>query len=575
MKKFNFYYFGTLLLAALIMSSCSGLKKMKKNAHTIRYEVTPGVIEMHGDKVDITIDARFPEKYFNKNVTVVATPVLKFEGGEKPFKTITLQGEKVEANNKVINFQSGGKFSYKATLPYSNDMKVSDLVLKLEATKKGKKLAFDPMKVADGVIATPLLVNNEGAKTILAKDNFKRIIPESYSADIHYLINSKLVRGSEMKSEDVKKLIDAIVAANEKENYKLRGFDISAYASPDGELDLNSDLAGNRATTAKKFMTGEMKKVEVEQGTDEGFYKSKSTAEDWEGFKELIGESNIQDKDIILRVLSMYSDPVVREREIKNIAAAYKVLADEVLPKLRRSVLTVNVDVIGKTDEELLTLAISEPTALKLEELLYSGTLTDDVSKQNAIYKAVTNQFPKCYRGFNDYGFTLVEMNKADEAKRAFEQANKLYPDSKLVLNNLGAVALINEDYKKAEGYFMSAKGAGKQVDNNIGIINIKSGDYKKAIKGFGSSCDFNAALAKVLSGDNNGALKTLDCVEDQNAMVFYLRAIVGARMQDSNMVMSNLEKAFTKDASLKSYAKTDMEFGKYYEDNNFKSLVK
>jgi len=575
MKKFNFYYFATLLLAALVMSSCSGLKKMKKNAHTVKYEVTPGVIEMHGDKVDISIDARFPEKYFDKNATVVATPVLKYKGGEKPFKTIVIQGEKVEANNKVINFQSGGKFSYKATLPYSNDMKVSDLVLKLEATKKGKRLAFDPVKVADGVLATPVLVNNKDAKTILAKNNFKRIIPESYSADIHYLINSKYVQKSEMSSEDVEALIKAIVAANEKENYKFRGFDISAYASPDGELDFNSDLADNRAGTAKKFMTDQMKKVEVEQGMDEGNYKAKSTAEDWAGFKELVGNSAIPDKEIILRVLSMYSDPAVREREIKNIAAAYNVLADEILPKLRRSVMTVNVDVIGKSDEELLTLATSEPASLKLEELLYSGTLTDDVNKQNAIYKAVTKQFPKCFRGFNGYGLTLVQLKRVDEAKQAFEQANKLYPDSKLVLNNLGAVALINGDYKKAEGYFMSASGAGKQVDNNMGIINIKTGDYKKAIKGFGSSCDFNAALAKLLSGDNNGALKTLDCVEDQNAMVFYLRAIVGARMKDSNMVMGNLEKAFAKDASLKTYAKTDMEFGKYYEDNNFKSLVK
>ncbi len=575
MKKFNFYYFVTLLLAALVMSSCSGLKKMKKNAHTVKYEVTPGVIEMHGDKVEIAIDARFPEKYFDKKATVIATPVLKSEGGEIPFKPITIQGEKVEANNKVVNFQSGGKFSYRATIPYSSDMKMSDLVLKLEATKKGKKLVFDPLKVADGVIATPLLLDNKGVKTILAKDNFKRIIPESYSADIHYLINSKLVQKSEMNSEDIEKLIKAVVAANEKENYKLRGLDISAFASPDGELDLNSDLAGNRAQTAKKFISGEMKKVDVEQGNDDNFFNAKSIAEDWEGFKALVGESAIPDKDIILRVLSMYSDPAVREKEIKNIAAAYKVLADDVLPKLRRSVMTVNVDVIGKSDEELLTLAISEPSALNLEELLYSGTLTKNVKDQNAIYKSVTKQFPSCFRGFNDYGLTLVEMNKFDEAESAFKQANKLYPKSKLVLNNLGAVALINADYKKAEGYFMSASGVGKQVDNNMGIINIKSGDYKKALKGFGSSCDFNNALAQVLTGDNNGALKTLDCVEDQNAMVSYLRAIVGARMQDSNMVMSNLEKSFAKDASLKSYAKTDMEFGKYFEDNNFKSLVK
>jgi len=575
MKKFNFYYFATLLLAVLLLSSCGGLKKMKKNAHTVNYEINPGVLEMHGDKIDIDIDARFPEKYFDKKATVIATPVLKFEGGEKQFKSIVIQGEKVEANNKVINFESGGKFNLKTSLPYKNDMKVSELVLKLEATKKGKKLAFEPRKLADGVIATPVLAKNSDAKSILAKDKFERIIPESHSADIHYLVNSPVVRRAEMKSEDINALIEAILSSNEKENHKLRGLSISAYASPEGEEDLNEKLSGNRAKSAKKFMTDEMKKAEVEQGAEETFYKSKSTAEDWEGFKELVSKSNIRDKDLILRVLSMYSDPAIREKEIKNIAAAYKVLEDDILPKLRRSVMTINVDVIGKSDEELARLSTTNPKSLNLEELLYSATLTDDVNKQHNIYKSVTTQFDYCYRGFSDLGYTLVDKGEISEAKKAFEQANKLYPKSTLVLNNLGAVALMEGDYEKAEGYFRSATGAGKEVSNNLGIINIKKGDYKKAVAGFGANCEFNAALARVLAGDNTGALKTLDCIKDQDAMVYYLRAIVGARTADSNMVMKNLEKACALDGSLKAYASTDMEFGKFYEDNNFKSIVK
>ncbi|MFC2128910.1 tetratricopeptide repeat protein, partial [Bacteroidota bacterium] len=525
--------------------------------------------------IDIDVTARFPEKYFDKKATVVATPVLVFDGGEKALQSITIQGEKVEANNKVINFESGGKFNYKTSIPYTDDMRLSKLVFRLEATKKGKKLDFLPLKIADGVIATSSLLKSENAKPISAKDNFKRIIPESFSADIHYLINSPLVRWSEMKSEDVNEFIEAIKAANEKENYKLRGLDISAYASFDGEQDFNAELSENRGKTAKEYMSGEMKKAEVEEAAKGTFYQEKSTAEDWEGFKDLVGKSNIQDKDLILRVLSRYSDPNVREQEIKNIAETYKVLTDEILPKLRRSVMTVNVDVIGKSDSEIANLSASNIKELNLEEQLYSATLTDDINKKHDIYKNVTEQFDNCYRGFNNLGSTLVEMGKIDEAKMAFEKANQLYSKSTIVQNNLGAIALIEGDYDKAEGYLRSASGAGKQVSNNLGIINIKKGDYQRAISGFGSDCDFNAALAKVLAGDNNGALKTLDCIEDQDAMVYYLRAVIGARTKDSSMIMKNLEKACSMDSSLKAYATTDLEFGKYFEDNNFKSIVK
>lgn len=574
MKKFNISVL-VAVSAVLLLSGCSGLNKMKKNAANIKFDVTPEVVEMHGGNVDVTIDARFPEKYFNKKAVVVATPILKTSDGVVEFKPVTMQGEKVTANNKVINFKAGGKMSYKGVVPYSEVMRLSELQVKMVASKGSKSVNFDPIKLADGVVSTPtLLVGREG-QTIVAKDMFQRIVPETYKADVHYKINSATVENAEKSSSDITDLKGKVEAANEQDNHKIRGIKVSAYASPDGELDFNDKLAGNRSATATKFFQSELKKLKVGQADMDAFFSLMSTAEDWEGFKELVSRSNIQDKELILRVLSMYNDPEVREKEIRNISAAFTELTEEILPKLRRSQYEVNVDVIGKSDDEISQLAASNPGELGIEEILYAATLTEDVKKQNAIYKAATDKFPKCYRAWNDMGMTLVQMGQFEDGKKAIEKAASLNGQNPVVLNNLGVIALADGDFDKAEGLFRSAAGAGKEVDYNMGIVNVKKGNYSQAVSNFGSACLFNAALAQTLSKDYSKALKTLDCVNESCIMKDYLRAVIFARQGKADNMFKALESAVKTSPNLKQLAATDIEFGKYFADSKFQSIVK
>ena len=573
MKKFNFSVLA-VLVAVFVFSGCSGLNKMKKNASEINFKTTPDVVEMHGGNVDVAIDARFPEKYFNTKAVVVATPVLKTPSGDVEFEPVTLQGEKVTANNKVINFKSGGKMSYKGNVPYKDEMRLSELMINVVASKGAKSVVFDPIKLADGVVSTPLLLMPQEAETIVAKDNFQRIVPESYEADIHYTINRADVKSSEKKSDDIAALKDKVKAANEKDNVKFRGVEVSAYASPDGELDFNDKLANNRSKTATKFFKKELQDLEVNQADQDSFFSLLSTAEDWDGFKELVGQSSIQDKDLILRVLSMYNDPVVREKEIKNISSAYTELAEEILPQLRRSKLIVNADIIGKSDDEIMKLAVDNPSELDIEELLYSAGLTEDVELQNNIYMAATEKYPKCFRAWNDLGMTYIQLDEFEKGKNAIERASSLYGKSPIVLNNLGVIALAEGDFEKAEGLFRSAAGAGGEVDHNLGIINVNKGNYKQAVSNFGSTCLFNAALAQTLNKDYPGALKTLDCMEDGCALTDYLKAVVYARQGNSSNMFKALEAAVAAKPELKEMAKTDIEFGKFFEDAQFKGIV-
>jgi Tfp pilus assembly protein PilF len=574
MKKLN----SSILMAVLavfMLSGCSGLNKMKKNASGIKYEVKPEVLEMHAGNVNLALEASYPAKYFNKKAVVVATPVLKTPSGEVEYKPLNLQGEKVTANNKVVNYKTGGKVTYEGTVPYTNDMRQSELMIKVEASMKTKKVTFDPVKVADGVIATPTLLASKEGELIVAKDKFQRIIPETYQADINYDINKADVKKTEMKSDDVVALKDKVKAANEKSNYNIKGVDVSAYASPDGELSLNDKLAKERSQTATKFFKKELESMKVSKAAQDEFFKLMSTAEDWDGFKELVGKSNIQDKDLILRVLSMYNDPNVREKEIRNISAAFTELADQILPALRRSKFTVSVDVIGKSDEELLKIATTKPSDLGLEEVLYSATLTKDVKTQNGIYKAATEKFPTCYRAWNDFGMTAAQLGDFKTAQTAIEKANTLKANDPIVLNNLGVVALANGEFDKAEGLFRSAAGAGAQVDHNMGIVNIKKGNYGQAATNFGTACLNNAALAQLLNKDYAKALKTLDCVTDPCPMTNYLKAVVYARQGQSANMFKSLEAAVAAKADLKQLAKTDLEFGKFFEDAKFQAIVK
>lgn len=563
-----------LALAGFVISSCASLNKMKKMEGDIAYKVTPEMLEAKGGQVDVKIDATIPAKYFNKKVTLVATPVLKFQnGGEKAYEPKTFQGEKVQGNNEVVPYAAGKTVSYSGQVPFEEGMRVSGLYIKFVGSKGAKSVDYESRKIADGVLATATLVNNAPA-TAIGADKFERITKEEQEAAIYYLINSAQVRTKEMKSEDIKAMEKFIKDAKAAEDMELKNIQIQSYASPDGPMSLNEKLAGNREGAADKFVKNNMKKNKVDEYKDLDFFKKYVVAEDWEGFKKAMEESNIRDKELILRVLAMHSDPEVREREIKNISSAYSVVADQILPKLRRSKFVVNADRIGKSDEQIRDLAKSNPSELNVEELLYAATLFDNNGDKLAVYEAAMKQFPNDWRGFNDAGMVLFEMGKVNEAKADFQKADQLSANNKTVKNNLGAVELKNGNLKDAEVLFGAATGVGNEVNYNKGIVAIMKGDYKAAVDYFGNcNCD-NAALANLLAGNNNEAAKKLNANKDDSALGSYLKAVVAARNNDTNAVLSNLKAACSKDASMKQLAATDLEFAKLFENADFKAIV-
>lgn len=571
------------VLAIFLFSGCAGLKKMKKNANQIQFKVTPEVLETHAGKVDLAIDGRFPAKYFNKRATLVATPVLKYAGGETAFSPVTVQGEKVQGNNRVISLANGGNFTYKDVTNFTDAMRLSDLEVRMTATRKAQRLDFDPVVIGKGVLATSTMVANV-PKAILGVrreanntgkydpyiDPFQRIVPDEMLADIYYLINRAEVRKEEITSEDVQQLIRYTQAANEDDRKDLKGVQVSAYASPDGALDFNTQLAAKRERSSSSFLEAELKKAGININL-----RTRYTPEDWEGFKEKLQESNIQDKELILRVLNMYTDPEVREREIRNLSAAFTQLADEILPQLRRAKLLTSVELIGKTDEEILALAESNPSALNPAELLYAATLVEDLDRKLKIYNSFQTVYPNDWRGPNNAGYVLVRQMKYAEAKPLFEKAERLKTDEPIIKNNLGAALLVEGNVQKAEELFGAASGAGNEVNYNLGIVSLKKADYSRANQYFRNFADPNTALAKILTGDNNGALKDLEGFERPNCfMKEYLIAVVGARTARENLLFDHLKKAVEYNPAMKEKAKTDLEFAKYFDNAQFKSIV-
>jgi tetratricopeptide (TPR) repeat protein len=570
MKRFRSYFI--LILAAALLASCSGLNKMKKNANLVKYEVTPKVLEVHGGIVDVSIKGTYPAKYFDKKTILEVTPVLTYTGGETPFdKAQLVQGESVQSNNKVIS-NMGGDFTYNSKIPYKDAMKMSELVVRIKATRGKKVLPFDAVKIADGVIATSTLTSNH-VKPIMMVNKYVRITSENKMADIKYLINQAELQSKELTKEDVKLLRDYIKMVAADPNRQFKGSEISSYASPDGPLDLNTKLSEKRGTTADKFMKSEFSKVEAAKAN--GFFNEKTTAEDWDGFKTEVEQSSIKDKDLIIRVLSMYSDPAVREKEIKNMSAAFEELKKDILPKLRRSKLFVNVDIIGRGDEQILSQMRSDPKVLSVEEMLFAGTLTKDLNELLKFYQAAADNYPKDIRGHVNVSYAALLLGKSDDAIAALEKA-KAIENNDVVKNNLGFAYLQKGDAAKAEEYFTSMATATPESKFGLGILSTKKGEYDKAVNYFGNEPSYDLALALVLKKDNSKAKVILDGLKEveKNGKPSYLKAVVGARMEDRNYLLNNLREAIGLSADWKAYAKTDLEFAKFFNDDTFKSTI-
>ena len=560
------------LLVAALLSSCGGVNKMLKESDLVGYSVTPKVLEMHGGEVDAAINVKYPAKYFHKKATVTLTPVLRYEGGEKTLDPLVLQGQDVTANNKPISYDGGGSADQSISFPYEDPMMMSELYYTISASVKDKATDLGEVKLADGIIATPQLVLKK-AKLLTFSDNYKQIVPESYQADIKYVINRADVRRSEMGKDEIVKLNETLKETDANDRLELKGIEISAYASPDGALDLNTRLSEKRKQTADKYLEGQLKKAKIDVQNE--LMTMLSTPEDWEGFKKLMEESNIQDKDMVLRVLSMHSDPVVREQEIRNLSAAFEVIAEEILPKLRRSKFTVSMDKIGWSDDELKELWTSNPDTLVLEELLHAATLMDNNETKAAIYKKASEKYPNCVRAKNNLGVVQLELGKTEEAKASFKAAKAL-KDHDNINNNLGAIALQEGDIEGAKEAFTASLGAGQKVNYNLGIVNIIEGDYGSAVNYFGAEPSFNAALATYLNGDDQGAWRIAANL-DESPHRSYLLAIIAAKQDKPEVAYENLKNAVSacKDPQMmKDHAKKDLEFAKLFEEPEFKAIV-
>ena len=548
-------YLPLVALFVLALSSCGKMGELSADYFT----TNPEVLEAVAGKVPVTINGKFPEKYMKKNATVEVTPVLRWNGGEAKGQPATFQGEKVEGNGQTISYKAGGNYTMKASFDYVPEMAKSELYLDFKITKGNKTYTIPSVKVADGVIATSELPTAASANASYANDAFQRIIKQAQEANIMFLIQQANLRNNQLNSEEMKEFHKKVAEVNaDTKNFKLNNIEVSAYASPDGGVKLNTGLAENREKNAEKYLNKQLKKAKIEANVD-----AKYTAQDWEGFQELVAKSNLQDKDLILRVLSMYQDPEQRENEIKNISSVYKTLADEILPQLRRARLTANYDIIGRSDEEINEAFDTDAKVLSVEELLYAATLTNDNARKQAIFTKTTQLFPNDFRAYNNLGEMAFAEGNVEKAESYFKQAASKSANAPEVNANLGLVELVKNNVAKAESYLGKATGA-NAANEALGNLYIKQGQYQRAVNAFGDAKTNSAAQAQILAKDYNKAKATLQAIKDKDAMTDYLMAIVGARTNNESLVSSSLKSAIAKDASMATLAANDREFAKY-----------
>jgi Flp pilus assembly protein TadD len=560
------------LAGGVVLAGCDGLGKMAKNANTITYEVTPKPLEEHGDSISITLTGKFPGKYFNKKVAVAVTPVLIHNGKETPLTTRNFKGMSSQAEGTVVDFEKGASFNYTEKIAYSPDMQISELHVKAVGSKGTAKKEFGGVKVADGTIITPLMVMLDN-KPSLAADRFTKSTTQSASADIHFNVSQSDVRGAELSKEDMKALND-FIKNGIKEGYAFLNLEVSAYASPDGEEKMNAGLAERRASEAANQIVNALKKAKIAIASNPDFAKKSSTPEDWEGFKNMMQKSDLKDKELILRVLTMYPDLAQREKEIKNMAATYTEISDKIMPELRRAQIRLNAEKISRTDAQISALVSTSPDSLSVEEILYAATLVSPMDAKLKIYQSAEKLYPNDWRGINNVGYVYLLQNKLGDAQAQFEKAANIDNKNAVIKNNLGIIAHIKGDKSKAASLFNDAS-ADKNAQYNLGIINIQSGDYVTAVNNMSGFNTFNAALAKLLAGNSEGALSTLEASsEKDSALGYYLKAVIGARSGNQDLMINNMKAAIAKDASLKEKAKQDMEFQKYKTDAAFNGLL-
>ena len=566
LKKISFLL---SLVAVVLFTSCGSKMKGLTSEY---FTVTPQVLEVVGGKVPVTIDGKFPEKFFNKKSVLTVTPVLKWDGGELAAESMTFQGEKVQGNDRTISYKEGGNFTMKTSFDYVPEMAKSELYLRFTVAKGKKSYTLPEVKVADGCIATSELYRSTISKSNIAigEDAFQRVIKQAKQANIMFLIQQTNLRNSETKSGEIKELAASMKdVATDTKNKVIDNVEVAAYASPDGGMLLNVDVAGGREKNTAKFIEQQMKKAELKGHLDTDY-----TAEDWEGFQELVSKSNLPDKDLILRVLSMYKEPEEREAQIKNISSVYKDLADEILPQLRRARITLNYQLIGRSDDEIMEQLAKDPKQLSLEEILYSSILTEDTKEQEKIFNTAATLYPNDYRAYNNLAALAYNNGDYKKAAEYLAKAQKANPSASEVNVNLGYLSLLEGDVAAAEAFM--AKGASAKVgDEALGNLYIAQGQYSRAAELLGKEATNSTALAQLLNKDYNQAKTTLTKIENPDANTHYLKAILGARTDNASLIYDGLKNAIKLDPSMAEKAVNDLEFAKYVANEAFQSIIK
>ena len=552
---------GMSLMAIAMMTSCSGKLDQLSSDY---FKVNPDPLVAEGGQVDATINGVFPEKYMKKKAVVTVTPELRFEknGVQQAVKgrSATFQGEKVLGNDQTISYQLGGHYTMKTSYEYEPAMQKSELFLTFDAKVGNKQVEVPAVKVANGVIATSELYHRtlSSAKASVAPDAFQRVVEQKQEANIKFLIQQAELRKSELQNNSVQEFVNLLKRiGSDRENVMLSNVEVSAYASPDGGFALNEKLANKRQTNTEEFVKKQMK-----QAKTEGDVEASYTAQDWEGFQQLVQASDIQDKDVILRVLSMYKDPQEREQQIKNMSHGFKELADGILPELRRARLTINYETIGRDDEAIFNQFKSDPSKLSVEELIYAASIAETPAEQEAILTTTTRLYPKDARAYNNLAALAYSKGNYDEAQRYLAQASATGATCAETKANLGLLALQKGDVKAAENYLGQA-GNAQGLAEVLGNLHLAQGNYALAEQDFNGVNSNSAALAQILNKNYAKAAQTLKNVEKADGMTDYLQAIVNARQGNNDAAQSFLRSAIQKDASLKAYADNDLEFKK------------
>lgn len=540
--------------SVLAFTSCSKMGPLSASNFT----VTPNPLETKGGQVPATINGAFPEKYMKKNAVVTVIPELRYGNGQVAKGAgSTFQGEKVLGNDQMISYRLGGRYTMKTAFDFVPAMQKSDMYLTFSARRGNKKINIPAVKVAEGVVATSelykqLLLSDGGC---IAPDSFQRVNARKQEANIKFLVNQANLRRSELKNNSVQEFVAMLKRINaDREKLNIRNVEVQAYASPEGGFSFNDKLAGKRQNTSEAYVKSQLKQTGVATGIDAHY-----TAQDWDGFQKLVQASNIQDKDVILRVLSMYKDPEQREQQIRNMSEAFRELADGILPELRRSRLTINYETIGRSDEQIKAQYATDATKLGVEEMLYYATLEDNMAKKEEIYKRTAEYYDKDYRALNNLATLAFKKGDEMEATRYLERALRVNPQAPEALANLGIMELVNGNVKEAETSIAKALGE-QNVNVAIGSLNLAKGNFAQAEKDFEDVNSNSAALAQLMNKNYAAAAATLDKVANPNALTDYLHAIVAARRGNKFAAESYLKEALKKDPSLKAYADNDLE---------------